>query len=98
MVKIKTMPGKITYESDLEEQPNEYREAARRMMEFSDRRDQFICSFRGNRMLAYCCTLLAMEKREILGCDDGERLAQQFGVSREAVHQIVRRFKRTMEL
>ena len=75
-----------------------YREAAARLMEFSDRRDRFICAFKGDLVLAYHCTLLAMGKFEILGCKDGKQLAIMHGVSREAVHQIVERFKIFMEI
>lgn len=85
-------------ESDIEIPLNVYREASIRLEEWDSRRDMFIMGFKGDKLLAYCCTLLAMGKFEILGCDNGEQLARRFCVSKQAVSLIVRRFKATMDL
>lgn len=78
--------------------PNLYHEAAERFMTFADRRDAFICGFKGNTMLAYFVTLLALEKFHLLGCSDDVQLARRFGVTKQHINKIKMDFLKSLGL
>ncbi len=78
--------------------PNFYHMAAEKFMEYADKRDAFICGFKGNTMLAYFVTLLALEKFHLLGCDDDVKLARRFGVTKQHINKIKMDFLKSLGL
>lgn len=68
--------------------PNLYHECAERFLEHSDRRDAFICGFKGNKYFAYEVTLLAHNKFHLLGVDDDVKLARRHGVTKAHVNKV----------
>lgn len=83
--------------------PNAFREAAIRFMDYADRRDMFVAGYEGNRLLAYECTLLALGKAEFLGKPPGKHekwsqvaLAERHLVKKATVSKIVKKFQGAM--
>lgn len=74
--------------------PNLYHECAERFLEHSDRRDAFICGFKGNKYFAYEVTLLALKKFHLLGLDDDVKLARRHGVTKAHVNKVKMDFLR----
>ena len=68
------------------EQPsaNEYREAAKRWIDFT-KRGIFIIKAHSNQMLAFDCWLLALGWHDLLGCDNQVALADVHGVTKASV-------------
>jgi len=91
-------PQESVIEDEPEIPPNLYHMAAEKFMEYADKRDAFICGFKGNTMLAYFVTLLALEKFHLLGCSDDVQLARRFGVTKQHINKIKMDFLKSLGL
>jgi hypothetical protein len=78
----------------------EYREAAEKLKQFSDKRDMFICaeSDPEKRLLRYEATVLSVGNAHILNSSSAMDLARLHHVSKGYVNSIIRRFQEFLNL
>lgn len=79
---------------------SDYQEAARRLIEFDDRRDMFICGGKTaeDRLMRYDATLLALGRHHIPAHKTAAAVGREHGVSSARITALVKRFQTYMKL